>query len=80
MGGHGSKKAVCLQPHIGIISRHFEGAAFLILRCVYRSLRINMTGNNSGALLLTIKRLTSWRGYALQRRIYFYGALRRALG
>jgi len=38
-----------------------------------------VTGNKSEAPLLTIKRLTSWRGYAQQQRIYFYSrALRRA--
>jgi hypothetical protein len=53
-----------LQRRIGIISRHFEGAALLSLRCVYHSLRINKTGNNSGAFLLTIRSLTNWRGNA----------------
>jgi hypothetical protein len=53
-----------LQRHNGLTSRHFEGAALLILRCAYHSLRINKTGNNSGAFLLTIRSLTSWCGNA----------------
>jgi hypothetical protein len=64
MGSHVSRKAVCLQRPTSIISRQFEGVALLILRCVYYSLRINKTGNNSGAVLLTIRSLTSWRGNA----------------
>jgi hypothetical protein len=53
MGSHVYGKAVCLQRYIGIISRHFEGAALLVLRGVYCILTRLMTGNKSGAGLLT---------------------------
>ncbi|MGC2394557.1 MAG: hypothetical protein WA579_00985, partial [Rhodomicrobium sp.] len=78
--GHTRRKLFYLKGLSELFSV-IEGGAFSSRAGVNRSLSKMVTRNNSGALPLTIKRLTSWRGYAQQRRIYFYGrALRRALG
>jgi hypothetical protein len=53
MGGHIREKAKFFQRHIGIISRHIEGAALFFCAGINGSLTIMVTGNKSGALLLT---------------------------
>jgi hypothetical protein len=58
MGGHLREKTSCFQWHIVIISRHIETLAHFFCARVNGSLSIKVTGNNSGALLLTTFVLT----------------------
>jgi hypothetical protein len=58
MGGHTQGKAICLQRHIGIISCQINGAALFRSAGINLPLSIIVTGNKSGALLLTIFVLT----------------------
>jgi hypothetical protein len=48
------EKSVLFQCTIGIISRHIESAALLCCAGINGSLSIMVSGNNSGALLLTL--------------------------
>ena len=54
MGGHRRGKSVSFQWYIGIISCHIEGAALSFCARINGSLSIMVSGNNSGALLLTL--------------------------
>jgi hypothetical protein len=65
MGGHAQGKAVLFQWSNAFISCHIEGAAPFACTEVNGSLSMKMTGNNSGALLLTILRLIDRTGNEL---------------